>query len=178
MERTLKAVGHRTKHSRKPSRIVQLAVLFHLIVACSQNLSAPASPDMSDLLHDAQTDVLNVNASYEMEEAFRVVSGRNFVTFEPRKASLSSAAKLTLERQALWLRDNPEVRAHIIGFADGGGSPGKDTDLAARRAQVVRDYLLLNEVSEIQLAIVSSDTLPQQASIHDSAGRALTVIAG
>lgn len=129
-------------------------------------------------MHDAQIDILNAEGHYELDESFRVVSGRDFVTFRPGSVALSSAAKFTLERQALWLKDNPEVRAQIIGFADRGGSAGKDADLAARRAQVVRNYLLLNEVSESQLSIVGSEALPQHASINKRAGRALTVIVG
>jgi len=178
MERTLQAVGYQIAYSRKPGQVLKLAVLSQLVFACSQNLSTPASPDMSDLVHNAQSDILNVDDLYEMEQAFRVVSGRNFVTFEPGKASLSSAARLTLERQALWLKDNPEVRAHIIGFADRGGSAGMNADLAARRAQVVRDYLLSNKLSSSQLTIVTLETLPKHASLYEIVGRALTVIVG
>lgn len=133
---------------------------------------------MSNFVHNFQIDISNTEGHYELDESFRVVSGRDFVTFAAGSVALSSAAKLTLERQALWLNDHPEVRAQIIGFADRGKSTGKDAALAARRAQVVRDYLLLNEVSESQLSIVGVDSLPQHASNNESAGRALTVIVG
>jgi len=147
-----------------------------MIFACSQNLSSPSSPDISEFVQDARVEVLNVEAAVDLVEAFRVVSGRAFVTFEPRTSSLSNAAKFTLERQALWLKDNPEVRAQIIGFADKHGSAGKNAGLGASRAQVVRDYLLLNEVSESQLSIAVVDSSPQHASNNENAGRALTVI--
>ncbi len=178
MERSLKAVEYQIEHSRETGRVLKLAILCQLIFACSQNLSTPASPEMSDFVHAPQIDISNTEGHHELDESFRVVSGRDFVTFGPGSAALSSAAKFTLERQALWLNDNPEVRAQIVGFADRGKSSGKDAALAARRAQVVRDYLLLNKVSESQLSIVGVDSLPQLASNNESAGRALTVIVG
>ncbi len=174
----MKALGSQISLGKRAGMVVQVAILSSLIFACSQNLSSPSSPDISDFVQDAHVEILNVEPPFELEEAFRVVSGRDFVTFEPGAASLSNAAKFTLERQALWLKDNPGVRAQIIGFADKGGSAGKSAGLAARRAQVVRDYLLLNEVLETQLSILGIDSLPQHASNDESAGRALTVIVG
>lgn len=165
-----------TPRSERLKRAAALAITVQLLFACSQNLTNPAPSEITEYPNQSQLELWDAEIPTDIRDAFRVVSGRDFVTFEPGKAELSSRSRITLERQALWLKDNPAVRAQIIGFADRIASSERDAVLAARRAQIVRDYLVLNEVSVSQVTIIPSDAMPPLALADQSVGRAMTVI--
>lgn len=118
-----------------------------------------------------------LSAEREMVEAFRDVAGKDYVKFDPRSFELSNPSKFTLERQALWLIDNPSVPAKIIGSGDDRHDARQNEKLALRRARAVRDYLRLNGVADKQLQISSQGLMHTAGDLSDSPfGIAITVV--
>jgi peptidoglycan-associated lipoprotein len=74
------------------------------------------------------------------EEDFIVNVGRR-TFFKQGSAAIDETARMTLEKQAQWLQQNPHWKVKLQGFADDPGSPTQQTALSQRRAEAVRDYL-------------------------------------
>ncbi len=86
---------------------------------------------------------------------FVAQSGSASVYFGGDSAVLSPSAKATLEAQARWLRLHPAVVVQIEGHADPSDTRDHALAVGARRAQEVRDYLILLGVPAAQLMTVS-----------------------
>lgn len=82
-------------------------------------------------------------------------SGSDTVYFPPRGHSIDANAAATLQRQARWLIANPFVSVRLEGH--GGPRDSRDYALAIgdRRANAVRDFLVLQGVAPQRIAIVS-----------------------
>ena len=78
------------------------------------------------------------------------------VTFAFDSAALDPTARATLDRQADWMRQFPEVGFRVYGHADAPGSNAYNESLGRRRAQAVVGYLAARGVSPSRLeALVS-----------------------
>lgn len=87
-------------------------------------------------------------------EDFRVnVGDRTFFDYD--KSTLSVYARATLERQASWLIQRPQMLVVIEGHADERGTREYNLALADRRATAVRDYLVALSVPAARLSTVS-----------------------
>ena len=86
---------------------------------------------------------------------FLARSGSDTVYFGGESGILSAPAKATLAAQAMWLRQNPQVVVRIEGHASTADTRDHALALGARRAEEVRDYLVLLGVPAFQLSAVS-----------------------
>ena len=86
---------------------------------------------------------------------FAARSGGTIVYFAGDGAQLVPAARTQLAAQAQWLRLHPEIVVRIEGHANPVDTRSHAFALAARRAQEVRDYLVLLGVPAAQLSAVS-----------------------
>ena len=86
---------------------------------------------------------------------FIAKTGTDTILFGGDSALLSMPAKTTLSAQAQWLRQHPEVVVRIEGHADLIDTRDHALAVGARRAQEVRDYLVLLGVPVAQLTAVS-----------------------
>ncbi|MEO6199065.1 MAG: OmpA family protein [Sphingomicrobium sp.] len=86
---------------------------------------------------------------------FRALSGTDTVFFGGSSAALGIPAKAVLRAQALWLRRHPEILVSIEGHADASDTRDHALAVGARRAQEVRDYLILFGVPPAQLTATS-----------------------
>lgn len=78
------------------------------------------------------------------------------VTFAFDSAHLDAAARATLNRQAAWILQFPEVRFSVYGHTDLVGPPAYNERLGRRRAQAVVAYLVSRGVDRHRLeALVS-----------------------
>ncbi|HEY1425461.1 MAG TPA: peptidoglycan-associated lipoprotein Pal [Caulobacteraceae bacterium] len=77
------------------------------------------------------------------------------VYFDFDQATIRADADPILDAQAGWLRRYPEVRVRIEGNADERGTREYNFALAARRADVVRDYLVSHGVAAGRIATIS-----------------------
>ena len=82
---------------------------------------------------------------------FLTRSGSDTVYFGNGGAGLGASAIGTLQAQAMWLRQHPEVAIRIEGFGDPGDTRDHALAMGARRAEEVRDYLVLLGVPAAQV---------------------------
>ena len=82
-------------------------------------------------------------------------TGSDIVYFAGQGHGLDAAAQATLAAQARWLLANPAIRARIEGHADERSPRDYALALGERRADAVRDFLVLQGVPAAQLTIIS-----------------------
>ncbi|MEP7013656.1 MAG: OmpA family protein [Acidobacteriota bacterium] len=64
------------------------------------------------------------------------------VNFTPGSARLSNIAKAKLDEVALKMKQDPELRAQVLGYTDPSGSAAANQRISEQRAQAVKDYLV------------------------------------
>lgn len=106
----------------------------------------------------------------------------NFVNFDFDQALLRSDAKKTLDRQAEWISQYPDLHFSVFGHTDLVGSLDYNFDLAKRRADAVVAYLISKGASRDQLESVVSfgETQPlvQTTRREEANRRAVTEVSG
>ena len=86
---------------------------------------------------------------------FLARSGSDTVYFGLGTAVLGAPARATLNAQAQWIRQHPEVVVRIEGHGEPNDTRDHALAMGARRAQEVRDYLVLLGVPAAQLSVTS-----------------------
>ena len=84
-----------------------------------------------------------------------VVNVGDRVFFSTDSSDLSPEARTTLDKQAQWLNHYPQYTFVIEGNADERGTREYNLALGARRAQVVRDYLISRGVAASRMSTIS-----------------------
>jgi peptidoglycan-associated lipoprotein len=116
-------------------------VAISLVIAAAAAGAQPAPPPPIAL------DVLRGD--------FLARSGSDKVYFANDGHGLDAAARATLTAQARWLLLNPEVSVRIEGHADERETRSRALAVGERRADAVRDFLVLQGVPTAQIAIIS-----------------------
>jgi peptidoglycan-associated lipoprotein len=101
---------------------------------------------------------------------FLARSGTDTVYFGMNNAVLGAPARATLAAQGMWLRQHPEVAVRIEGHADSNDTRDHALAMGARRAEEVRQYLVLLGVPAAQLSVTSL------GKERPGAGRVVTVL--
>lgn len=107
----------------------------------------PATPNPAQAPPLSPTEALHAD--------FLAHAGADTVYFGSDSALLGAPAKATLAAQAMWLRQHPEVAARIEGHAEPSDTRDHALAIGVRRAEEVRDYLVLMGVPAAQLSIMS-----------------------
>jgi peptidoglycan-associated lipoprotein len=84
-----------------------------------------------------------------------VVNVGDRVFFEFDKASLTDEAQATVERLAAWMQEYPPATVTVEGHADERGTREYNLALGARRANAVRDYLIVLGIDPNRIETVS-----------------------
>jgi peptidoglycan-associated lipoprotein len=84
-----------------------------------------------------------------------VVNVGDRVFFSTDSSQLSQQARATLDKQAQWLNHYPQYTFVLEGNADERGTREYNLALGARRAQVVRDYLISRGVAASRMSTIS-----------------------
>jgi peptidoglycan-associated lipoprotein len=84
-----------------------------------------------------------------------VVNVGDRVFFESDSTELSSQSRATLDKQAQWLQRYNRYSFTIEGHADERGTREYNIALGARRAQVVREYLVARGVESSRMRTIS-----------------------
>lgn len=84
-----------------------------------------------------------------------VVNVGDRVFFESDSSELTSASRMTLDKQAQWLQTYQTYGFTIEGHADERGTREYNIALGARRAQAVRDYLASRGIPASRMRTVS-----------------------
>ena len=101
---------------------------------------------------------------------FNAQSGGNTVYFGANSAQLAAPTIAVLQAQAAWLRRHPEVVVRIEGHGDATDTRDHALAVGARRAQEVRNYLVLLGVPAMQ---IGATTFGRE---RPGAGRAQTIL--
>lgn len=70
------------------------------------------------------------------------VEERVTVNFTPGSARLSNIAKAKLDEVALRMRQDPDIRAMVVGYTDASGSSDANQRMSEQRAEAVKNYLV------------------------------------
>ncbi len=81
-----------------------------------------------------------------------------------------------LDRAARWLTDNADIQVTIEGHADPSGTPEGNMELAQKRAEYVRDYLVTAGVDAGRLEVVSFGDTRLKYSATDSRNRRVAFV--
>lgn len=101
---------------------------------------------------------------------FATQSGGSTVYFGLGSNMLSTQARQILVAQAKWIRQHPDVVVRIEGNADGNDTRDHALAVGARRAQEVRDYLVMLGVPSTQVSAMS------WGKEHPGPGRVTTIL--
>src|SRR6056297_2430410 len=93
------------------------------------------------------------------------------VNFAFNSATLDAGARDTLNEQAAWIRQFPEVRFRVYGHTDAVGSDSYNKSLGMRRAQAVVAYLTSQGISRSRLEAVASFGETQPLIVTDGRER-------
>jgi peptidoglycan-associated lipoprotein len=86
---------------------------------------------------------------------FAMQSGGTIVYFTVGSSGLTQQATTILARQAMWLRQHPEIAVRIEGRGDPTDTRDHALALGAERAAGARDYLLLLAVPAAQVSAMT-----------------------
>ena len=120
--------------------------LFVSISACEQDVLLNRNLSNTNIPKSKITD--------ETEKYFIEKIGDR-ILFEVDNSGLTALAKTTLNSQADWLLINAEYQVLIEGHADEQGTRDYNLALGARRAQIVKEYLISRGVDPNNISIVT-----------------------
>lgn len=169
--------------------IIAVLVAGLAVAGCSSVAGPAGEGAHSHLYGVATTRNTNAQLAYgdpsarirALNEAFRA-EAPDTVTFDFDRASLDSAARAALNKQAAWLKANEGVRMTVVGHADKVGPAPYNDRLGLQRARAVVRYLTSRGVSRGRLDAVESRG--EMQPVVDTAGRerrnrrAVTSVAG
>ncbi len=122
-------------------------------------LASCASNDTAGVEEEAGTMISEVGAAPEgpIHGSFEdlEVNVGNRVFFGYDRYDLSADAQATLERQAVWLKEYPEVRVRVEGNCDERGTREYNLALGARRANAAKDFLVGLGVDPARISTIS-----------------------
>jgi len=120
--------------------------LFVSISACEQDVLLNGNLSNTNIPKSKITD--------ETEKYFIEKIGDR-ILFEVDNSGLTALAKTTLNSQADWLLINAEYQVLIEGHADEQGTRDYNLALGARRAQIVKEYLISRGIDPNNISIVT-----------------------
>ncbi len=104
---------------------------------------------------DAAYDDFDANAPIPGTQADLVVNVGDRVFFETDSTDLTSSARATLENQASWISQYPNLGVTIEGHADERGTREYNLALGERRANAVKNYLIALGVNPSRITTLS-----------------------
>ena len=84
-----------------------------------------------------------------------VQSAGDRIFFETNSSKLNPQAQATLDRQAGWLRQYPQVNVWVAGNCDERGTEEYNLALGQRRANADRDYLVAHAIAQDRIETIS-----------------------
>ncbi len=130
-------------------KLMGVAGLMALAAACSSTKST--GPDVA-ATDNAGTSVSSIVAGSQ-DDLEQNVGHRVFFGYD--QYSLTAQAQSTLQRQADFLKQYPNVRIQVSGNCDERGTREYNLALGARRAEAARAYLVSMGVDSSRITTVS-----------------------
>lgn len=142
--------------------LLLMSVALVTLAACSSDDDATLDTSMNGMNNAGQlsgTDMGNgmapVNGVTPGTQQDLVVNIGDRVFFGYDQSDISGEGQTTLERQATWLKQYPNVSVTIEGHADERGTREYNLALGERRASSVRSYLLSQGIDASRINTVS-----------------------
>ena len=124
--------------------------------------SGRSMPTEAPLPVESGPDVAAVDSYGTRSEDFPVTDPETLeggplddILFDYDQATLSDAARATLEKHALWLQNHRSAKVMVEGHCDERGTAEYNLALGDQRAQATRDYLVSLGVDQGRLNTVS-----------------------
>ncbi|MGP1871223.1 MAG: peptidoglycan-associated lipoprotein Pal [Arsenophonus sp.] len=131
-----------------------IVVLFILLItACNLKKNNEKNSYGNDLINT--NDNLNTKQFFYNKKINRELQSNNIVYFDFDKSDIDIEYEDILNKQAIFLRENPSVNIIIEGHTDERGSPEYNIALGERRANIIKIYLQSKGVNSNQVSIVS-----------------------
>ena len=142
--------------------LLLMSVALVSLAACSSDEDAAVDTSMAGMNAGqlAGTDMGNgtaapVNGVTPGTQQDLVVNVGDRVFFGYDQSDISAEGKATLDRQAAWLKQYPNVSVTIEGHADERGTREYNLALGERRAKAVARFLEMQGISGSRLIVVS-----------------------
>ena len=139
-------------------KLLAVTLLAVLLAGCPASPAIP-DPEPTDTTYgsDATTDGMGADSMGAGEYLDDPSSGElaTVIYFDFDSSEVREADRDVVARHAMQLGNNPGARVRLEGHADERGSREYNIGLGERRAQAVRQLLLIQGVSASQIATVS-----------------------
>jgi peptidoglycan-associated lipoprotein len=142
-------------------KLLAVAVLAIFLSGCSQETLPDPDPQANDTTYGDDTGATTGAAGddpYGDGEFFEDPSAGELamvIYFDFDSSEVRAADQDVVSRHAMQLGDNPNWRVRLEGHADERGSREYNIGLGERRAQAVRQMLMIQGVSAAQISTVS-----------------------
>lgn len=152
------------KFSRRILAVLLITALMTVIGCATKTGKEQTFPDRAAEKDMATTDVTQQPAVRGVESQpvqsgpvadIRAVAGLERVHFAYNQFTLEEAARVTLEQNAIYLRNHPALKISIEGHCDERGSDEYNLALGERRAMAAKSYLVSLGIPADRLAIIS-----------------------
>ncbi|MCB9092644.1 MAG: peptidoglycan-associated lipoprotein Pal [Halobacteriovoraceae bacterium] len=134
-----------------------LSVLFLSTVLIMAGCSSSKKKDRGDGLDSEGGELSDQGLSLELNgSSDNMTAGAiSTVYFAFDSATISDAARATLDANSEYLKSNSDVQVQIEGHCDERGSVQYNLALGERRANAVRDYLVAMGVDSARITTIS-----------------------
>ncbi len=167
-------------------RLLPLIPALALLAGCATEVGY--RPEAATFGAADATNLLVQSASFQRGAVLAELQSRfaaetpGPVTFAFDQATLDAGARSALDRQAAWLRANPEARVRITGHADLVGGESYNDRLGLLRARAAARYLVARGVERNRIDAVESrgerDPVVAVEAPERANRRAETMVAG
>ncbi|MBB5752601.1 peptidoglycan-associated lipoprotein Pal [Prosthecomicrobium pneumaticum] len=129
---------------------------YALLIAAALMLAACASKPGADAAGGLGGGALGAGGAATPGSAQDfVVNVGDRVFFETDQTEVSSAGRVTLDRQAQWLQQYPRYTVIVEGHADERGTREYNIGLGARRSSNVKNYLVSRGINPSRIRTIS-----------------------
>lgn len=143
-------------------RVAWLALVAFITAGCSGGGTPMAKLFSPPQSLESPTSVISARTPSAMESISRGVAAitppgaaLKDIYFEFDSVDITSAAQEILKKNAEWLKSNAKVRVEVEGHCDDIGSAEYNLALGAKRAQVVKDFLVSEGIASERLVTIS-----------------------
>lgn len=126
-----------------------------ILMLAAMALATPAAAQLPGLRQRGPAPQVVQNPIEVLRADFAAQSGGTIIYFTTGRAGLTPQAQMILSRQAMWLRQHPEVAVRIEGHGDPTDTRDHALALGAQRAAQVRDYLILLGLPSAQIGTMT-----------------------
>ena len=154
-------------------KLLSLLAVLVLAAGCAEEITEQPPATAGDTMASSGP------APGTVAEFVEVIGDRVFFGFD--RADLSPAARATLDGQAQWLQQYPDVMVQIEGHADERGTRNYNLALGDRRATAARNYLVALGIEPSRITTISyGEERPVALGNNDEAWaqnrRAVTIV--